>query len=101
MTSGFTAVTDELTGHARVLRQVADDLHDGADAVRTSLTADALGQVGQPFTAELDKVVHAAQRALAAGVVALNATATGVATSAAAIDTTEHGNAARLGGGDV
>nr|WP_157528476.1 hypothetical protein [Kibdelosporangium sp. MJ126-NF4]CEL18851.1 hypothetical protein [Kibdelosporangium sp. MJ126-NF4]CTQ95345.1 hypothetical protein [Kibdelosporangium sp. MJ126-NF4] len=67
--------------HARLLAAVADALNGVTELSATKLPDDALGEIGQSFTTLVDQLVTAGNRALAAGVKAMNATTDGVVSS--------------------
>ncbi|HEX6342523.1 hypothetical protein [Umezawaea sp.] len=60
MTGGYEVVDDDLTGHARTLDGVGDDLEAALSAVeRVNLTADAYGAVGRRFVPVAEQVAAA------------------------------------------
>lgn len=101
MSEGYEVVVDALTAHARVLTTLADEIQGATSPAQTRLPADALGVVGQPFTALMDQLVTAGNRALESGVTAMNATSTGVRTSAEMLAQREKETGAGFGGVDV
>ncbi|MCE7008312.1 hypothetical protein LWC34_36695 [Kibdelosporangium philippinense] len=101
MSEGYEVVVDALTAHARVLTTLADEIQAATTSAKTRLPADALGVVGQPFTALLDQLVAVGNQALSSGVRAMNATSGGVRESAGMVAQREKETGAAFGGIDV
>ncbi|RSM68635.1 ESX-1 secretion-associated protein [Kibdelosporangium aridum] len=101
MSEGYEVVVDALTAHARVLTALADEIQGATSPAQTRLPADALGVVGQPFTALMDQLVTAGNRALESGVRAMNATSGGVRESAGMLTQREKETGTGFGGIDV
>lgn len=97
----YTVVLGALTEHARQVTVLADEMSTAVDNAQTRLPGDSLGEVGQPFTAMMDQLVAAGNRALQSGVKAMNATGAGVRHSVNMLGQRESDNASSLGGIDV
>ncbi|ALG06797.1 hypothetical protein [Kibdelosporangium phytohabitans] len=81
MSEGYEVVLGALAAHARQVNGVADEIRGVSGHAATKLPSDALGEIGQPFTALMDQLVAAGNRALEASANAVHATAADIVRS--------------------
>lgn len=97
MSEDYEVVTEALTGHARTLRGLVDELTVAADiASGVHLTAGAYGQIGQPFVTAMAALAEAGQNALRHGVDVLDAAGTAVGATVTTYDQHEAAGVTRL-----
>jgi hypothetical protein len=97
----YEVVIEALTEHARQVTVLADDMEAAAGGTQTKLPSDSLGSVGEQFTALMDQLVTAGNRAIQSGVNAMNATGDGVRDSATMLGQQETDTKSTFGGIDV
>lgn len=97
MTQSYEVVTAALTAHARILRELSGELTQAADtASGVNLTADAYGQIGQPFVTTMAALAKAGQDALRTGLAALDAADTAMSDTVTTYEQQETGEVTRF-----